>query len=276
MDGLNASLHAMPQLRTLRVLLDEQQFSPVKDRPQISLRELREFEFRGLSIHFEAIVGKVDAPCLSILSLQLSSPGFSVPSLTRLVCDSPYLKFNAMHLGIIRSKLYIESCPLVPSPGSGKLLLAINDRQVGNHSLPTQAVSEALQTVFVDVKTLALGFNDDRYPTAFTWNNFAEPGLWCPLISKFSNVTHLRVDDGNVPLVGALLRNHSVVQGLLPKLRDVLMLYRSEYGLGNNPTRGAEGWRSSILRSCPTVNVNVSFISGRNRWLSRHAQLGIS
>ncbi|KAI0265614.1 hypothetical protein BC834DRAFT_969995 [Gloeopeniophorella convolvens] len=276
MDGLVASLHAMPQLRTLRVLLDEQQFSPVKNRLPVSLRELREIEFRGQGIHFETIVGKIDAPCLSTLSLRFSCTRFFVPSLARLVRDSPHLECNTMHLGIdlMPSKLYIESCPLEPSPGSGKLLIKIT-AQRPDHPLPVQAVFEALHTIFVSVKTLALGFNDDRYP-ALSWHGPNEARLWCAFIAKFNSVTHLRVDDAVVPFVGKLLTNHSATRGFLPNLRDVLMLYRSKYDLGLNPTAGAEGWRSSILQSRPTVEVKVDFIKGRNKWLSRHAQLGIS
>ena len=233
-------LSLMPQLEVLDIGFHspvpnrevEMQLLDTPTMTHITLPNLRQFGFEGVTAYLEALLPRMTTPLLekleTIFSNQLT---FSVPHLLQFISTRENLRFHRAEFGFSPWALTIQ---VYPDHGVKTYTLGLEircahlDWQVASAA----QIYDALRTAFSAVEHITLcdegGFTvlDDR-------ENAVHRTHWCSLLRSFGNVKTLHVaNDVLVMPVSRCLRPHNEEppMELLPELKELKYFARSAAG----------------------------------------------
>ena len=228
---LHARLSQMPQLESLIVTFCSplpnhevrRQLSDAPIRMHAILPNLRFFGFRGVSAYLDGLVARITAPLLSTFHIHFFNQlTFSIPHLSQFLNATETIRIRSIRLVFFAGS---GSAILVNDPSRRDqihpltiaLLCGQGDWQVASAA----RILNELQTVLSASEELALiREEDDLSPED---RGEVDPMLWRDLLTPFSNVTTLHVQDN---LIGKLSRSlqfedGELPQDLLPSLKEL-------------------------------------------------------
>jgi hypothetical protein len=221
-------LSLMPQLEMLgigfhsplpnRDVVRQLSISPILTH--VTLLNLREFSFRGVSTYLEALLAQINAPFLSILDVfffnQLT---FTLPRLLQFMQTIENLNFSVVELAFGREFVYLtaDSHREEWNPSLYLQIMCIHlDQQVAS----AVQILDTLSPVLSVVEQLTLGHIEHNQSSE--WHNDVDPTQWRELLRPFSNVKVLRVENEPVGLSRSLhLEDGEMPLELLPNLEEL-------------------------------------------------------
>ena len=226
----NALLHwlsFMPQLETLVIFF----FFPVPNReierqltptPIITLPNLRNLWFHGVSAYLEALVHRITTPRLErVLITFYNQLTFSVPRLVQFMNTTENLRLDTAKFVFDGEEVYVEVCP----PGEAKMKPAFIISVICWH-LDWQVSSVAqifnsLGHLFSVVEHLT--FKHQGHSRSSEEHNEVDRTEWRKLLRPFRNVKTLRIYNGLVEQLSRCLEleDGEFPSELLPELQEL-------------------------------------------------------
>jgi hypothetical protein len=200
----------------------ESQLSHMPITIQVTLPNLRRFNFWGISDYLETLLPHMTTPLLQALSVDFfNQVTFSVPRLRQFIITTEYFRFSSAGLLFYREGVFmVLENPLV---GSGPTRLAYFTANItcrhldGQVSSITQILND-LRSSFSSVAALTLDYRDHTLSSEL--HNEVDRTLWHEFLGSFSNVEILRVHKGLVGEVSRSLRlDGEQSLELLPELK---------------------------------------------------------
>jgi hypothetical protein len=195
----------------------QRQLLQTPNMSQVTLPNLRRFQFLGTSAYLEGLVAQIITPVLSVLRVELFNQlTFTVPRLLQLMSTSENLSLMAIWLYFRRDGFLLG---IKPEESTFFLLVLCRhlDWQV---SSAVQIVS-GLQPVLSAVEQLTLihGVHD----LSSEWHDEVDHAQWRELIRPFSNVQTLHVEDELVSNISRSLQSDDdeLSLELLPNLKEL-------------------------------------------------------
>jgi hypothetical protein len=196
----------------------------------VTLPNLRQFRFQGVSAYLEAVVRRITAPRLEKLGFQLFHQlTFFVPHLLQFINTAENLRFDSVKFGFSKGEVHVE----VYSPEAKVHTLQMKvrcwhlDWQVSS----VAQIFNSLSQIFSKVEDLTL--QHEVHIRSSEEHNEVDLTEWHKLLRSFSNVKTLRVDDDLVEELFCSLRlddkEHPLE--LLPELQE--LRYSGSGGTGD-------------------------------------------
>ena len=219
----------MPQLETLLVLFlfpvpnhdVEGQLIHTPTITHVTLPNLRNFGFKGVSAYMEAVVRRITAPRLDFLSIQLFHQlPLSVPHLLRFINTTEKVGFDSAEFEFSRDEVHAE---VLPREKHGlSLAVYVSCSQLDWQVSSVAQIFNSLIQISSTVEHLTLK-REVHSQSSEAHNEVDSTGEWHNFLRLFTNVKTLRVDDG---LVGELSCSLRVDDGephleLLPELLEL-------------------------------------------------------
>ena len=219
----------MPQLEMLLIALSppvpnhdvKRQLMHTRITTHVTLPNLRQFEFQGVSAYLEAVIRRITTPRLEQLRIQFFNQlTFSVPCLLQFMNTTENIRFGSAIFGFLKEKVFVWMF----SDGTEmyyyhhiNVLCRHLDWQVSSVS----QIINSLSQIFSTVEDLNLR-HEVNSPSSEEHNE-VDRSEWRRLLRPFSNVKTLQVDDG---LVKELSRSLRLDDGehpleLLPELQEL-------------------------------------------------------
>ena len=228
----------MPQLETLLISfvspitdLDvEKQLTHLPIMTQVTLPNLRSFEFRGVSAYMEAVVRRITAPRLEKLGIRFfNQPEFSVPRLLQLMNTTENLRFESANLQFSDDVVYVDVFP----PNEAEMYALRMAVQCSHLYRQVISVAQIFDSVNQKIATVEhLTFVHEAHCQSFQKHNEVGRSIWRKLLRSFSNVKTLRVDDGLVKDISRSLDevDEELPLEVLPKLQELRYLGSGDTG----------------------------------------------
>jgi hypothetical protein len=218
----------MPQLETLVVGFRfpvpsrdvERQLMHTLVRTTVTLPNLHDFRFRGVSAYLEALLHRFTAPHLEKLEIIFyNQRTFSVPCLLHFMNTAENLRFDRAEFEFDTMQVFVKVYPR----GAEMRALAIVvkcwhlDWQVSS----VAQISNSLSQMFSSVEHLILR-REDHSLSSEEYNE-VDRTEWRKLLRSFSNVKTLRIDGGLVEELSLCLQvgDGQLPLGLLPDLQEL-------------------------------------------------------
>jgi hypothetical protein len=188
--------------------------------PHITLPNLREFYFKGVSAYLEGLVAQISAPVLSLLEIEFFNQlSFTVPHLLQFMGTLEILSFNTVRLVFNDRSTAFQ---LGESTNRGypfwvRISCGHLDWQVSS----TAQILDTLQPVLSVVEQLTLIHY--KHNRSSEWHNEVDRTQWRQLFRPFSNLKTVRVPN---KLIGKLAPSLQTEDGeppleLLPNLKVI-------------------------------------------------------
>jgi hypothetical protein len=226
-------LTIMPQLETLVIFVlkfahpnpDEE--GPLTHTPiltPIALLNLRWFAFRGVDAYFEALVHRITTPRLEKLEVCLDGqPTYSNPCLQQFVNTTPNLRFDSVKfefspaLGLVLVTLYLREEDEIFS-----IRIHVDGWPLGWQVSSVAQISNSLSQMFSAIEHLTLE-HAANVRLSGNLNNEVDRTEWRRLLSSFSKVKTLFIDDGLVKDLSRCLESDDgeLPSNLLPELQEL-------------------------------------------------------
>ena len=228
----------MPQLETLLISfvspitdLDvEKQLTHLPIMTQVTLPNLRSFEFRGVSAYMEAVVCRITAPHLEKLGIRFfNQPEFSVPRLLQLMNTTENLRFESANLQFSDDVVYVDVFP----PNEAEMYALRMAVQCSHLYRQVISVAQIFDSVNQKIATVEhLTFVHEAHCQSFQKHNEVGCSIWRKLLRSFSNVKTLRVDDGLVKDISRSIDevDEELPLEVLPKLQELRYLGSGDIG----------------------------------------------
>ncbi|KAI0246807.1 hypothetical protein BJV78DRAFT_1286040 [Lactifluus subvellereus] len=207
----------LPNRDVERQLLD----SPIMT--QITLPNLREFWFKGVSAYLEGLLAQISAPVLRELNIQLfNQQTFTVPHLLQFIGAPEFLSFSTVRLSFDNYSAYLEAVePEELEQRWYHFRVWIMCRHLDWQVSSAAQILDTLQPVLSVVEKLTLSHKVHKQSSE--WHNEVDRTLWHQLLRPFSNFKTLHVQN---ELVGRLAGSLQTDDGepsleLLPNLEEV-------------------------------------------------------
>jgi hypothetical protein len=218
-------LSFMPQLETLAISF----LFPVPNRdvqrqvmhPPIILPNLRSFEFRGVSAYMDAALRRITTPRLEKLGFRFFKQlTFSVPSLLQFMDTTENLRFGSVKFEFstdsVNVKVYLRE-----EAEKFALSMIVDCWHLDWQISSVAQIFNSLSQTFSTVEHLTL--EHELHGRSSKEHNEVDRAEWRKLLSSFSNVKTLHVDDGLVEGLSCGLRlddgEHPLE--LLPELQEL-------------------------------------------------------
>jgi hypothetical protein len=233
-------LSLMPQLESLVITFHSpvpnrdviRQLSEIPTTTHVTLPNLREFVFGGVSAYLEGLLERITAPVLRSLDVTwFNQLTFAVPQLSQFLQTSQNFAFHTFELAFRRYFVGFIASSHQENRNPLRLWIWCNhfDWQV----VSAAQIIRTLSPVLSVVENLTLIYHEhDLSPE---WHNEVDRTQWRELLSPFSNVKTLYVRNG---LVGELSRSLCSEDGeeslaLFPNLQEL------QYSGGGSNVRDA-------------------------------------
>ena len=225
----------MPQLENLAILFTfpvpnrdvERQLTQIPITTHITLPNLRQFFFQGVSAYLEAVVCRITTPRLEHLDIQFFKQlTFSVPSLELFVNTTENLRFGNAGIAFQDGEVVIY----FPEADTSPFIVWVDCWHLDWQVSSVVQISNALTQVFSAVEHLVL--HHRVHNQSSEEHNNVDQIEWRNLLRSFSNVKTLLVEDG---LVEQLSRCLGLEDGespleLLPELQELTHCGRRNTG----------------------------------------------
>ena len=223
-------LSFMPQLETLMIVFtfpipsrDIQ--TPLTPHTPVTLPNLRHFRFQGVSTYLEALIHSITAPPhLQKLQIRFFNQlTFSVPCLLQFMNITESLGFDSAGLEFSAGRVCMEVCPRGEAETHALSITVISSHLDWQVSAVAQ-ISSSLRQKFSAVENLTL--EHEVHNLSSEEHNNVNRTEWRKLLSSFSEVNTLRVDNGLVEQLSQCLQADDGETPLepLPQLRDLTYL----------------------------------------------------
>ena len=228
-DTLLQWVSFMPHLETLLILFlfpvpnrdVEKQLTQAPIITQVTLPNLRVFEFQGASSYMESVVRRIATPRLEKLTIQFFNQlTFFIPHLQQFINTAESLRFDSARFLFSRNGVDVEVYP----PNEDEIYsLTIFvccwhlDWQVSS----VAQIFSSLSQIFSTVEHLT--FEHKVHGLSSEEHNEVDRTKWRKLLTSFSNVKTLRIGDGLVQELSRSLRLHDeeLPLDLLPELQEL-------------------------------------------------------
>jgi hypothetical protein len=217
-------LSFMPQLEMFTILflgaVPNSDVDTQLMQTNVTLPNLRCFEFQGAGAYVEAVVHRLTAPRLETFRIMfLEHPMFSIPSLLPFMRSSSNLGFDSAKFKFSRHHLFVRVYLHEEAEAYDGLSITVH-RMYLNRQPEESSVAQIFRSLNQIFSTMEhLNFELEPY----TLNDEAGRTEWRRLLKSFRNVKTLRVDGGLVKELSRCLRpddgEHPLE--LLPKLEEL-------------------------------------------------------
>jgi hypothetical protein len=187
---------------------------------QITLSNLREFYFRGISTYLESLLPHIITPPLDLLRVQLfNQPSFSVPHLLQFMRTTGNPRFSN-----VKILFYHEAVAVWVLPPMGNVSTKFRlDIACGHLDWQVSSMAQifhSLRPLFSDVIEL---LNYRGHNLSVEWHNQADRTLWRELLGSFGGVKTLHVHKGLVAELSRSLRlDGEPPLEILPELKELV------------------------------------------------------
>jgi hypothetical protein len=226
-------LSLLPQLDTIKISFR----AAVPDREikrqplhtpvitHVTHRNLRLFDFVGVSGFLEAILPHMAAPLLETLGLQFFNQlSFSVPHLQSFMMTTEKLRFSRVKFVFHHEAVVMFTyAHLKANSGLNNFYLEVPCKFLDWQVSSVTQISKDLSQLFSEVVDLTLDYRE--HTSLSEWHHQADRTQWLELLRSFRNVKILRVHNG---LVGELSRclqsdgGPSPSLEVLPELKELV------------------------------------------------------
>ncbi|KAI0258334.1 hypothetical protein BC834DRAFT_911882 [Gloeopeniophorella convolvens] len=251
-DDVLSSICAMSRLERLVLMLGAQPFSWIKSEqpPAVTpLLQLYYIDFSGATNHLEALSSRIDAPYLNDFHVDVILGLSATPAFSRFISNASLLRPVAAQLEITRRGLIIESCPTSEIPHVRFLVYWGPDADMRFVNI----IARALEPLFSEADTLALGLSDNRVARALLSNTMADSVYWTTFFPNFSAARVMWVDEDILPVVTTALESGTA---LPTSVRHLCMCFHArDIQYGAFLEEHVERFHSVITRLCDGVDV---------------------
>jgi hypothetical protein len=168
----------------------------------ITLSNLRQFSFRGISAYLESLLPQIITPRLEMLDVRFfNQPRFSIPHLLQFIRITENLRFSDVKFLFYHEAVAVWVYPPVEN-ALVNFYFDIPCRHLDWQVSSVAQIFKFLRPLFSDVIDLTLDYREHNLSSE--WHNQADRTLWRELLGSFSGVETLRVHKG---LVGELSRS---------------------------------------------------------------------
>ena len=230
-------LSVMPKLETLVISFlyppssnDKGQLRHTPVMTPVTLPNLHYFMFRGDTMYLEALVHRI-TPCPEKVEIRISDQDmYSTPRLLQFMIATENIKFETVKFKFSMYQVFMAVYPHVEAETCA-LSITVGCMGYYQHLFSMTQFSDSLNPIFSAVEHLILEHEADCWlsegliPYEFDRH-------WHKLLSFFSNVKTLRIDDGLVLGVSRCLKLHGgkLPLELLPELQELTYSGSSQIG----------------------------------------------
>ena len=226
---LLTQLSLVPQLEILEIQFHsplpncdvKRQLQATPIMPHITLPNLRQFAFRGVSTYLEGLLPQISAQVLSKLEIELFNQlSFTVPHLLQFLGASETLSFNTVHL-TFNSYFACLSAFQLGEMRRYPFYVNIMCRHLEWQVLSAAQILHTLQPVLSVMKTLTL--IHAQYNRLSEWDNKVDRTQWRQLLRPFTNLKMLYVQNELIERLAPSLQsdNGDPLLKFLPNLEEV-------------------------------------------------------
>jgi hypothetical protein len=192
----------IPNRDVVRQLLDTQIMT------HVTLPNLRQFLFKGVSAYLEGLLSWISAPSLSVLDVHFFTQlTFTVPRLLQFIQGSENFRFGAVSIIFENDFVCLSGDTLQETPLHMRIACRHLDWQVAS----AVQIFDALSPVLTIVEKLTLSHTEHNRSSE--WHNEVDRAQWCELLRPFSSVKILHVEK---ELVGGLSHSLRSRDGEMP------------------------------------------------------------
>jgi hypothetical protein len=211
-----ARLSLMPQLESLVIRFH----SPIPNCDvvntpivtHVTLPNLRNFEFKGVSAYLEGLLAWISAPVLSTLEVHFFNQlTFTVPHLLQFMQTSENPISNVVSLAFHGNSILLITHSLDQNWQKRTLWLDIKCRHLDWQVASAAQILGTISPVLSVVKDLEL--DHEEHSLSSEWHDEVDRAQWRELLRPFSNVNTLHVDEG---LAGEISRSLRSEDGEMP------------------------------------------------------------
>ena len=216
----------MPQLETLEIAFSRPfpnrdvawQLTHTPITTHVTLPNLRQFLFRGVTAYLEAVVRRVTAPSLKKFRiLFFEQLTFSVPLLPQFMHTTENLRFSRGKFQFFDDHVAVKMYPREETRMDA-FSIYIDCRHLDWQVSFMAQISNSLSQVFFPVEHLAL--EHGTHKRSSEEHNEVDRTMWRKLLRSFRSVKTLRIDYGLSDEVFRSLRSDGGEPRLLPELQD--------------------------------------------------------
>lgn len=229
-------LEFMPQLKILSVGfhppvpadrdLDTQPLALEAPKTFITLRRLKQLQFRGVSAYLEGLLARIDAPVLRLFYVRFfNQRSFgTLPNLSRFLDTTTELRFRAAEMNFHMHSVTIDMVNVRPAHRGNTSLFRLRAKgnQLDWQIASASQICSALVPVFSVTEELTFGYRAHEISSSDTRSNDSRV-KWHKILRQFGSVKILKVADGLVEELSLHLQSdgEEPLLGLLPKLQQI-------------------------------------------------------
>ena len=262
-DILLRWISLMPQLETLIIAFFfpvpgrdvERQLMRIPIMPHVTLPNLRWFVLQGVSAYMEAVACRITTPRLEKIGVQFFKQlTFSVPRLLQFVNATEGLRFDSAEFRFFKERVCVDFRPREAKTYA--LSIYVDCWHLDWQVSSVAQIFNSLGQVFSTVEHLIL--DHVLHSRSSEEHNEVDSTEWCKLLTPFSNVKTLRVDDGLIKELSRilLLDDGDPPLELLPELQELAYIGSEDAGEAFTPfidARRKAGHAVSLVRLVRTV-----------------------
>ena len=220
----------MPQLETLAIYFEffipnrdvEMQLLHTPFIAPITLPNLRDFMFRGVSTYLEALVRRITTPLLEKLNVAFPNQlTFSVPCLLELMNTTENLRFDIAEFGFFNERVLVKFHYRGETETEYAFFILILCWHLDWQVSSMAQISHSLSQMFSAVEHLTL--QHEVHGRSSEEHNEVDRTEWRKLLGSFRNVKTLRIDNGLVKDLSLSLKleGGELPLELLPELQEL-------------------------------------------------------
>ena len=232
-------LSSMPQLETLEIAFSHpfpnrdvaRQFMHTPITTHVTLANLRQFLFRGVTAYLEALVRRVTAPSLKKLEISFFEQlTFFVPLLPQFMHTTENLRFSCGSFQFFNDHVAVKMYPREETRMDAFFSIYIHCRHLDWQVSSMAQISDSLSQVFSAVEHLAL--EHGLHNRSSEEHNEVDRTEWRKLLRSFRNAKTLRIDHGLADELSHIVQLDGGERPLelLPKLQEFTSLASSDVG----------------------------------------------
>jgi hypothetical protein len=221
-------LSLLPQLESLWIYFHSpvpnrdviRQLSEIPTMTHVTLPNLRQFLFGGVSAYLEGLLERITAPVLRSLEVYFFNQlTFTVPQLSQFLQTSQNLTFHTVDLVFGSDSVIFSASSHQENRDS--LQLWIRCKHFDWQVVSTAQILRTLSPVLSVVEDLMLHYGE--HDLSSEWHNEVDRTQWRELLSPFSNVKTLYVQNGLVTELSRSLCSEDGEESLelLPNLQEL-------------------------------------------------------
>lgn len=232
-DYLVDLLEFVPQLKILSVgfhppILDHENvgtrpLTPEAQDTFITLRRLKQLQFRGVSTYLESLLARINAPVLELFYVRFfNQRSFdTLPNLSRFLETTTELRFRVAEMNFHIHSVTVDMVNVRPHRNTSLFRLRAKGHQLDWQIKSASQLCRAIVPVFSVTEELTFGYRTHE-KSSDTRSSYSRL-RWHNILRQFSSVKTLKVADGLVEELSSHLQpdGDEPLLELVPKLQQI-------------------------------------------------------